>query len=95
MYAATGMKRLLLLCAALLLAQLALAGHGIEHAFEDHEAACVECLALPGLQAVPSRAADLPRRLPAVLAPAVAVLPAPTFYRPRAFLSRGPPERQS
>lgn len=46
--------RFLLLTACLLAAQLTLASHGIEHALAEHDAACVECLAMPGFAAVPS-----------------------------------------
>jgi hypothetical protein len=89
------MKRLLLLCITLVLAQVALAGHGIEHVFHEPDEACVECLALPGMQAVPVQA-PMPLQHGAADTPAtLAVPPAPTFAQPRAFLSRGPPLLQS
>jgi hypothetical protein len=86
--------RLLLLGLALLWAQLTLAGHGIEHAFHEHDEACVECLVLPGFASVPA----LPPRMPcAASAPLVregAVPPAPTFTLYPAYRSRAPPELQ-
>ncbi len=89
------MKRLLLLCITLVLAQLALAGHGIEHAFHEPDEACVECLALPGMLAVPAQV-RMPLQQGVVDIPATfAVPPAPTFAQSRAFLSRAPPLLQS
>lgn len=89
------MKRLLLLGFALVLAQLALAEHGIEHAFHDHDEACVECLVLPGMQAVPARIQTPPALQMAGTPPRFAVLPAPTFAQHLAFDSRAPPYTQS
>lgn len=87
--------RFLLLGCVLFWAQCALAGHGIEHAFHDHEEACLECLALPGFAAVPTQ----PPRwvVPPVASDRlrVAVPPAPTFSSPAPFRSRAPPLLQS
>ena len=87
--------RLLLFGLALLWTQLALTGHGIEHAFHDHDEACAECLALPGFAAMPARP-------PCLFAPSaahddapVAVPPAPTFAPHPPFRSRAPPSAQS
>jgi hypothetical protein len=84
-------KRLLLLCAVLLCAQLALAAHGIAHAFHDHDEVCVECLALPGFAAVPAAKLRLPGAVPMGFKWEAAVPPAPTFARQLAFRSRAPP----
>jgi hypothetical protein len=89
------MKRLLLLCAALVLAQLALAAHGIDHGLHAEEVACVECLALPGMQAVPASPSSVPAPVAAVAPTIFAVPPAPTFGRLPAFRSRAPPVFQS
>jgi len=86
--------RVLFLIAGLLLAQSALLDHGIEHAFHEHEEACVECLALPGMQALPKQAAGLPPGLALPSELPRAVPPAPTLDRPLAFRSRAPPLRQ-
>jgi hypothetical protein len=88
-------KRLLLLCVALVLAQAALAGHGIEHAFQDHAESCVECLSLPGMQALPALPPHLPPPATAPTPAVVAVPPAPTFALHPAFRSRAPPAIQS
>jgi hypothetical protein len=79
MRAAYIVKRLLLLCFALVLTQLALAEHGIQHAFHDHDEACVECLVLPGMQAVPARIQTPPALRMAGTPTRIAVPPAPTF----------------
>jgi len=63
----------------LLWAQQALLAHGIEHAFHDHDEACVECLALPGFAAVPAAKLQLPCTAPAPLAREAAAPPAPSF----------------
>jgi len=89
------MKRLLLLCVALLWAQIVLAGHGIEHACQEPDAACVECLALPGFATVPAAKLRLPAAMPEPEAGKGTVVPAPTLARARAFLSRAPPPLQS
>jgi hypothetical protein len=91
MRAARALKRLLLLCITLILAQLALAGHGIEHAFHEPDEACVECLALPGMQAVPAQVQMPPLRGAVIIPATLAVPPAPTFFTPTAFRSRAPP----
>jgi hypothetical protein len=83
--------RLLLLSFVLFWAQSAIAGHGIEHAFHEHEDACVECLALPGFAAVPVRPPHLPMPRGQHSGEPVAVLPAPTFASRPAFRSRAPP----
>jgi len=95
MRAAYIVKRLLLLCFALVLTQLALAEHGIEHALHDHDEACVECLVLPGMQAVPARIQTPPALRMAGTPTRIAVPPAPTFAQPLAFHSRAPPFTQS
>lgn len=91
----TRILRFLLLCLTLLATQQALVAHGIEHSFHDHGESCIECLALPGMQAVPPRP-------PQVFLPAAgrfrevpAVPPAPTFARALPFRSRAPPPAQS
>ena len=89
------MRRLLLLCVVLLWAQLALAAHGIEHAFHDPDEACAECLALPGFAAVPAAKLQLPCTAPAPLAREAAVPPAPSFAQRLAFHSRAPPATPS
>lgn len=89
------MKRLLLLCAALVLAQVALAGHGIEHAFHDHDEPCVECLSMPGMLALPALPPRLSPPAAAGVQVAAAVPPAPTFALHLAFRSRAPPSAQS
>lgn len=83
--------RLAGLLLALLYAQLMLAAHGIEHAFHDHDEACIECLALPGFAAVPAQPPMLPapQAAPAILASAAP--PAPSFARHLSFHSRAPP----
>ncbi|WP_126444051.1 hypothetical protein [Sulfuricystis multivorans] len=73
--------RLLLLAATLLWAQFALAEHGVTHALEGGNAACIECQALPGFAALPAVPVVLPRSRVAVAAPASAAPPAPTFSR--------------
>jgi hypothetical protein len=94
--------RIASLAVVLLFAQLALAAHGVEHAFgNNHDAdesaeACVECLALSGIQGAPPPACLAPEiRTPAAFADSCAVLSAPTFARHRPFLSRAPPPLQS
>jgi hypothetical protein len=92
----TAVPRLALLAFALLLAQLAMVGHGVEHAFHDSQdtgETCVECLALPGFAAVPAAKLRLPGATPAPMARDVTVPPAPTFARHQAFRSRVPPAR--
>ncbi len=89
------MKRLLLLCITLVLAQIALAGHGIEHVFHESDEVCVECLALPGMLAVPAQVRMPLQQGTADIPATLAVPPAPTFAQPRAFLSRAPPALQS
>lgn len=86
------LPRLLLLCSLLLWAQSALAVHGIEHALHDQDEACIECLALPGMQAVPKPTASLPVLRPLTLAGRHAVPSAPTVALHPAFHSRAPPE---
>lgn len=81
----------LLLGIGLLGAQFALVGHGIEHAFHDHDEPCVECLVLPGMQAVPKQAPRLQLPHTAVISGDSAVPPAPTFARWLAFRGRAPP----
>jgi len=71
--------------------QFALVEHGIEHAFHEHEEACVECLSLPGMQAVPKQAACLPVLRPLAVTGASAVPPAPTLAFHPVFRSRAPP----
>ena len=88
------LPRLLLLCSLLLWAQSALAAHGIEHAFHEHDEACIECLALPGMQAVPKATVRLPVLRPLTMAGKSAVPPAPTSTLYPAFRSRAPPELQ-
>lgn len=87
--------RFLLLGCTLLWTQLALAGHGIDHALQLHDEACLECLALPGFAAVPVFPPQpfVPRVTQA--GEPAAVLPAPTFPAPPAFHSRAPPVLQS
>ncbi len=85
------LPRLLLLCSLLLWAQSALAAHGIEHASHDHDEACVECLALPGMQALPAQSVGWGMALPVAKALERAVPPAPTFSLRLAFRSRAPP----
>jgi hypothetical protein len=89
------MMRLLLLCLAVVWAQIALAGHGIEHACHEPDEACIECLALPGMQAVPVQVTEPPEPPVAVFQTVFAVPPAPTLARPRTFLSRAPPPLRS
>lgn len=85
------------LAAMLMLAQVALAAHGLEHAFGDavpeHPEACVVCVALGGLAGGVLPAAGPP---PPVEAPAaVAPVPAPSLVAadpaPAAYLARAPP----
>jgi hypothetical protein len=82
----------LLLACSLPGVQLVLVEHGIEHACHDHDDACVECLVLPGMQAVPKQAACLPVQCSSMILGDGAVPPAPTFARWLAFHSRAPPE---
>ncbi|GAB1394334.1 hypothetical protein MASR1M60_24980 [Rhodocyclaceae bacterium] len=89
------MKRLLLLCFALVLTQLALAGHGIEHVFHEHDEACVECLVLPGMQGMPARIQTPPALRMDGTPTCIAVPPAPTFTQYLSFHSRAPPLPQS
>lgn len=89
------MKRLLFLCVALILAQVVFASHGIEHALHADEMACVKCLALSGMQAVPATPSSVFAPA-AALAPVVfAVPPAPSLARCLSFRSRAPPMPQS
>lgn len=83
--------RFLLLGLVLLGTQVAALAHGIEHAFHEHDEACVECLALPGMLAVPSAPLALPVQAVPVAPASAAVPPAPTFLRPLPFQSRAPP----
>jgi|GEM_PF-2551199 len=80
------------LIVGLLLAQSALLDHGIAHAFHEHDETCIECLVLPGMQAVPKQAAGLPPYHALPGEPPRAVPPAPTFGLHLAFHSRAPPE---
>jgi len=89
------MKRLPLLCVALVWAQIALAGHGIEHACQEPDEACVECLVLPGFATLPAAKLRLPSATPEPEARKGTVPLAPTLARARAFLSRAPPPLQS
>lgn len=73
--------RLILLGLALLGAQLALAAHGIEHAFHEHDEACIECLVLPGFTAMPVPALAVPAPVTAPMRDGLAVLSAPPFLR--------------
>ncbi len=82
---------ILLLVVGLLLAQFALVEHGIEHAFHDHDQACAECLALPGMQAVPKPALRVEWPPAVAIAGDSAVPPAPTFELRLAFRGRAPP----
>jgi len=84
---------MLLLAVFLLGAQFALAEHGIEHAFHDHDETCIECLALPGFAALPAAKLRLPGAKPMFFGREAAVPPAPTFARYQAFRSRAPPAR--
>lgn len=86
---------LVLLVACLLGSQWALAHHGIDHAFHEHEGACVACLALPGMHAVPARPPTLPVSRAEAQIPAPAIPPAPVLSSPLPFHSRAPPSRQS
>ena len=96
MRAASVVKRgLLSLCVLLLLVQTALASHGIEHAFHHDDEACIECLALPGLAALPSRPSPLPLVVNWPALQNCTVPPASTFWEPHPYLSRGPPTFQS
>ncbi|MDP3036133.1 MAG: hypothetical protein Q8N07_00255 [Rhodocyclaceae bacterium] len=88
--------RVLLLALALLWAQLALAAHGIDQAFADHDEACAECLMLAGMQGAVPTPDPAPPGLPAATRNLRrAVLPAPTFALHLAFRSRAPPVLQS
>ena len=86
------LPRLLLLCSLLLWVQSALAAHGIAHAFHEHDEACIECLMLPGMQAVPKATVRLPVLRPLTIAGKSAVPPAPSVALHPAFHSRAPPE---
>lgn len=88
-------RRAFLLGFVLLSAQFALAAHGIEHTFHDHDEACIECLALPGMLAMPAPALCLPPALPVPPGQDFTVPPAPTFALHLAFRSRAPPPAQS
>lgn len=87
------------LAAAVLCAQLLLTAHGIGHAFgHDHDhgdetsEVCVECLALAGLQgAAPPHGGVPAASVAAAIVTVAAASPAPSFARPRPFLSRAPP----
>jgi len=83
------------LAACLLGTQLVHAGHGIEHALQAHDQACVDCLASPGMLAVPVRPAQPLPPVAARLGEAPAILPAPTSARHLSFRSRAPPLIQS
>jgi hypothetical protein len=90
------------LAAALLFVQIMLAAHGLEHAFgHEHDSdgkaeVCIECLALSGMQgAPPPSVLPLSVTQAGVEVASIAVPPAPTFARHRAFLSRAPPILQS
>lgn len=87
--------RTLLLGLVLLSVQFALAAHGIEHAFHDRDEACIECLALPGMLAMPAQAPHLPPALPVPTRQDFTAPPAPTFALHLAFRSRAPPPAQS
>jgi hypothetical protein len=81
----------LLLAIGVLGAQFALVEHSIEHAFHNHDEACVECLALPGMQAVPPQAVGWAMATPVAEVLERAVPPVPTFALQLAFRSRAPP----
>lgn len=88
--------RVLLLALVLLWAQLALATHGIDQVFADHDEACAECLMLAGMQGAVPTPDPAPSRLSAATRTVRrAVLPAPTFALHLAFRSRAPPLLQS
>lgn len=90
------MKRLWFLCIALLLAQQAIATHGIEHLLHQDEIVCSECITLSGgmlaLPASPPSAARLPATAETEL---LAILPLPILAPHPAFRSRAPPHIQS
>lgn len=77
------MKRQLLLCVALVWAQIALAGHGIEHACQEPDEACVEWLVLPGFATVPAARLRLLSATPEPEARKGAVPLAPILARAR------------
>jgi hypothetical protein len=83
---------LLLVLACVLITQFVLAEHGIEHAFHDHEEACIECLALPGFAAVPVQQSRVPPPLSMPAATPATVPPVLVFALHLAFRSRAPPE---
>ncbi|MHB1359319.1 MAG: hypothetical protein ACYCWC_07015 [Rhodocyclaceae bacterium] len=88
--------RVLLLALVLLSAQLALAAHGIDQVFADHDEACAECLMLAGMQGAIPTPDPAPPGLPAATRNLHrAVLPAPTFALHLAFRSRAPPVLKS
>lgn len=87
--------RLILLGLALLGAQLALAAHGIEHPFHEHDEACVECLVLPGFAAMPAPVLAAPAPVTAPMHAGLAVSPASTFPSPQPYRSRAPPVFQN
>ena len=74
---------------------LALAEHGVEHAFHDHDEVCIECLSLPGFLTLSVQPPRLPRIGMAATIIASAVPPAPTFAPCLSFRSRAPPPFQS
>ena len=81
----------LLLAIGLLGAQFSLVEHGIEHAFHEHDEACIECLVLPGMLAVPKQIATLPFLHQMAVTGDDAVPPAPTLALWLAFRGRAPP----
>ncbi len=81
----------LLLLAALIGAQLALVAHGIEHALHDHDEACIECLSLPGMHAVPKPSVRLSLTWAGPEVGDDLVPQAPSVATHPAFQSRAPP----
>lgn len=85
------------LAATLMLAQAALAAHGLEHAFghvdEEHPEACVVCVALGGLAGgvLPAAVPPSPFGVPAVVAPVAVSSPVDADPAPASYLARAPP----
>lgn len=90
------MKRVWFLCIAFLLAQQAIATHGVEHLLHQDEIVCSECIALSGgMLALPVSPPSV-ARLPATAATEFfAPLPLPILAPHPAFRSRAPPHSQS